>query len=168
MKRYAAGFLFSPNKKNVVLIRKNKPDWLAGKLNAIGGHVEDGETPAECMRREFLEEAGLYIDWWTHFCRLEGNIEGYDNFLVDFFYAISPNYGNVQSITSEKVEIHSIEHTSDRMCNLQWLIPMALSMKEDRAEWFNMTEFYQGHDFEYEKSAKQTLEHIELHKKIGF
>lgn len=33
----------------------------AGKWNAVGGKVEPGETPLECVKREAFEETGLVI-----------------------------------------------------------------------------------------------------------
>ena len=45
IKEYVAGFLFSRDGSLLALILKNKPDWQKGKLNAIGGKIEDGETP---------------------------------------------------------------------------------------------------------------------------
>lgn len=67
---YVVGFLFSTNKKEVVLIKKNRPDWQKGLLNGIGGHIED-ETPLEAMKREFLEETGLKIEYWKQFAYIE-------------------------------------------------------------------------------------------------
>lgn len=34
----------------------NKDKWIG-----IGGHVEDGESPEDCVRREAMEEAGLEL-----------------------------------------------------------------------------------------------------------
>ena len=45
MMNYCAGFLFDPEKELVVLIEKQKPAWQKGKLNAVGGKIEQGETP---------------------------------------------------------------------------------------------------------------------------
>ncbi|MBO4413868.1 MAG: 8-oxo-dGTP diphosphatase [Clostridia bacterium] len=33
-----------------------------GKWIGVGGHVNDGESPVECVKREILEETGLEID----------------------------------------------------------------------------------------------------------
>ncbi len=33
-----------------------------GKWNGLGGKLEPGETPEECMRREVLEESGLAVE----------------------------------------------------------------------------------------------------------
>jgi 8-oxo-dGTP diphosphatase len=60
--RYCCGFVTDECRIRVLLIQKNRPDWQAGKLNGIGGHVEEGETDREAMSREFQEEAGVCVD----------------------------------------------------------------------------------------------------------
>ena len=40
---------------------KNKNDIHAGKWNGLGGKLESGETPEECVIREVREESGLEI-----------------------------------------------------------------------------------------------------------
>jgi hypothetical protein len=37
---YVCGFMFANDFTEVALIRKNKPEWQRGKLNGIGGKVE--------------------------------------------------------------------------------------------------------------------------------
>lgn len=44
---------------DVLLVHKNKPDWQKGKLNLVGGKVEEGEDAIACALRELKEEAGL-------------------------------------------------------------------------------------------------------------
>lgn len=34
---YVAGLAFSTDLQHVALIKKNRPDWQAGKFNGIGG-----------------------------------------------------------------------------------------------------------------------------------
>lgn len=55
------GLVFSEDLENVVLLRKNRPDFLAGKLNGVGGHIEGGESHRSAMEREFKEETGVRI-----------------------------------------------------------------------------------------------------------
>jgi 8-oxo-dGTP diphosphatase len=55
------GLVFSEDLSKVVLIRKNRPKFLAGKLNGIGGHIEGGESHRSAMEREFKEETGVRI-----------------------------------------------------------------------------------------------------------
>jgi len=40
---------------------KKKEDPNAGYWIAPGGHVEEGESPLDCVRREFREETGLHL-----------------------------------------------------------------------------------------------------------
>jgi 8-oxo-dGTP pyrophosphatase MutT (NUDIX family) len=44
---------------NVLLVRKNRPEWQKGRLNLVGGKIEPGETPEEAAVRELYEEAGF-------------------------------------------------------------------------------------------------------------
>ena len=38
---------------------KKQQDINAGKYIGVGGHVEEGESPADCIRREIYEETGF-------------------------------------------------------------------------------------------------------------
>ena len=40
---------------------KKGQDENAGKWIGLGGHLEAGESPAECVRREIMEEAGIRV-----------------------------------------------------------------------------------------------------------
>ena len=75
MIKYVVGFAFSRNKTEVVLILKQKPDWQAGKLNGIGGKIEElDQSPHHAMSREFAEETGVKIPMilWHRFAVLKG------------------------------------------------------------------------------------------------
>lgn len=43
----------------ILLIEKNRPNWQKGKLNLLGGKIEDDESPENAALRELKEEAGL-------------------------------------------------------------------------------------------------------------
>lgn len=122
---YVAGFLFSLDEKQVLLIKKNRPDWQAGCLNGIGGHIEKGEGPKEAMQREFKEETGLDIYAWNKAVDLYGN-----GWLVHFFYAHG-NLQHAQSMTDEEVNIYDTQEVITRSAltvipNLRYLIPLCL------------------------------------------
>lgn len=125
---YVCGFLFDEEKNHVLLIKKNKPEWQAGKLNGIGGKMESGEAPLESMVREFKEEAGIYIPsiLWKNFCVLKGS-----DYVVHFFTATVPKdvFFSFTQMTEEKVvciscNFHYNEHKM--LPNLAWLLPLAL------------------------------------------
>ena len=39
MQEYVCGLLFSVDRTRVLLIRKRRPAWQAGRLNGVGGKV---------------------------------------------------------------------------------------------------------------------------------
>ena len=45
--------------EKVLLVEKDRPAWQSGKLNLVGGKIEEGETPEQAALRELKEEAGL-------------------------------------------------------------------------------------------------------------
>lgn len=118
-----AGFLFSMDRKRVALIRKNKPEFHNGMLNAIGGKLEPGEMFMEAMSREFYEETGVLFLKWEYF--LELNVP---NWLVKFYRAFSDDIDKVKTTTDEAVDIYKVNYLSDYLIvpNLRWLVPMAL------------------------------------------
>ena len=121
MQGYACGFMFSPDRSRVLLIRKRRPAWQAGKLNGVGGKIEPGETPAEAMRREFREEAGLDVPHWQHVVTLTGpDWQGH-------FYRAFGDVDAARPVTDEQLERHPVRPLPpDVIPNLAWLIPLLL------------------------------------------
>lgn len=140
MTEYVSGFLFDENRGFVCLIRKTKPEWQAGKLNGVGGKIEPGETPLDAMRREFKEETGVEVADWNHYATLSGS-----GFRVYFYRAFSDHLFDADSTTDEDVEVWFVAHlvnSDDLIPSLKWLVPMALSMDEDKACLFEVNEIY--------------------------
>lgn len=83
MRKMVLGVALSTDKSEVVVIRKLKPAFMAGKLNVIGGKVEEGEELIDAMVREFSEAAGIETEpsEWTEM----GNISGSD-FYVGLYH----------------------------------------------------------------------------------
>ena len=44
----------------ILMINRNKPPFM-GLWNAVGGHIEDGETPEQSAIREIKEESGIDV-----------------------------------------------------------------------------------------------------------
>lgn len=125
MKKMVVGFLFSPDKKEVVLILKNRPDWQKGLYNGIGGHIESDETAYEAMIREFDEEAGAHIQGWKHFAT--GHKDTHDA-IVYFFKAFDHTYIHVETRTDESISIITISEIKcfPTVYNIEWLLQLAL------------------------------------------
>lgn len=128
-REWVVGFLMDVDAEWVILIRKNRPEWQAGKLNGVGGKVEPGESPITAMRREFEEETGVAWLDWHHFASLT-----WEEGIVHFFRAFAdrPVLDRCRTMTDESVERHSVHRLNEpgpgRDCvtpNLLWLIPLA-------------------------------------------
>lgn len=128
MQHYVCGFYFDHLLKQVVLIWKNKPAWQKGKLNGVGGKIEENETPFAAMRREFKEETGIDHEDWNHLIVLTGA-----EWKVFFFHAVGKENEFEYVETKEEEEVAKIDIERllawdyDHIPNLDWLIPMALN-----------------------------------------
>ncbi len=136
-REWVVGFLFDNNAEHVVLIRKNRPEWQAGRLNGVGGRVEPPETPVEAMTREFLEETGVTVTWWGrgHYAKL-----AWAQGVVHFFRAFAPLevIHSCETTTDEVVEVHWVHRLLDpaQPCglitpNLRWLVPLGAHRHDD-------------------------------------
>src|SRR5215208_5596620 len=106
MQTYACGFLFSPDRQRVLLIRKRRPAWQAGKLNGVGGKIERDESPAEAMRREFREEAGLDVRDWQEVLTLSGGDDaGSGVAWRGHFFRAFGDIDTTQAMTDETLEL---------------------------------------------------------------
>ena len=74
-----ATLVFVERGDEVLLIRKKRGHG-AGKVNAPGGRLEPGETPADCARREVHEEVGLRCGTLAPaaYLRFHDRTDGYD------------------------------------------------------------------------------------------
>lgn len=134
---YVAGFAFDEKKERVLLIEKQKPEWQKGFLNGIGGKVETGESLWEAQMREFKEETGLLIPEanWNFFCSLNGSDERGNKWRVRFLWAIG-NIDHARRIEDEMPMIRPVNDLGKVIPNLNWLVPMALSMPEENCVYF--------------------------------
>lgn len=127
------GFAFDLKNNHLVLVVKDHPQWMAGKLNGVGGKIEAGETPKQAMVREFFEEAGVpsLEDSWQLFHYEQRD----DGAKIHFFAADLFGVGNwVRNMTSEPVEVLRIDSWQKgqyrdypQLYNIEYLVPMALA-----------------------------------------
>ena len=126
MIRYVAGFLYTPERTHVVLIQKNRPLWMRGRWNGVGGKLEPGESWDECMMREFREETGVLIppSEWQHAVTIYN-----EHFECRFFRAFSAQVAEVDTVEDEVVGVHPLSgvHALHTTNNVQWLVPLLAS-----------------------------------------
>ena len=134
MNNYVVGFAFNKDKNKVALIRKNRPEWQDGKLNGIGGHIENDESPIHAMVREFQEETGKLTDKsdWDLVCLMKEE----DSFACYVFRSFI-DLNNIRTTTDEVVGIYSIDgcYKENKLSNLSWLIPLCLDDNDNMSEY---------------------------------
>lgn len=59
MLKYTICFIKQKNK--ILLLNREKPSWM-GSWNGVGGKLEKGETPTQCIMREVFEETNIKLD----------------------------------------------------------------------------------------------------------
>lgn len=123
MINYVVGFAFDESKENVLLMRKNRPDWQKGYLNGLGGHIEINEYPLHAMRREAYEEAGIDVSWKYRAFIYKPNI-----FNLYVFYAYSDEIFNFQQKEDEILNIYNtLKIYKEKMIhNLYFMIPYGI------------------------------------------
>lgn len=132
------GFAFDSDLR-VALVKKDRPAWMAGKWNGVGGKVEPGEAPIEAMVREFEEETGLLTSpvEWQRFATLRHTAEnGGSGCDIACFVAFLPAHelDRVRTVESEEVRVFGgdvlVRADLDLMDNMRWLLPMSLTLAE--------------------------------------
>lgn len=136
MKKFVCGFAFDKERRKLLLIRKNRPEFQKGLLNGVGGSIKRGESSYDAMEREFQKETGIKIQAakWTLFCTLtipaDQSHYGQKS-RIFFFGTCTDTIWSAQSITDEQVELNSVQdlpsYSHDVIPNLNWLIPMYLN-----------------------------------------
>ena len=132
------------NDKYLMLHRtKKSDDPNEGKWIGIGGHMEDGESPEECVVREVREETGLVLKEFRYRALVTFTSDLYETeymhlFTADIFEgAITDNCeeGELEWIESDKVmELPMWE--GDRM-----FIPL---IRDDDTGFFSMKLIYES------------------------
>lgn len=130
---YVVGFLFDESLRRVILIKKKRPEAQKGRFNGVGGKIEAGESPAEAMRREFLEEGGVDVQTWVRTARLCGA-----DYMIHVFAAISdPLFHRATAQTDEslkKAGLFDIFLSLPMVEHSRWMLAMCI-------------EFMQTHNF---------------------
>lgn len=106
MMRVVVGII--TDNEEILLLKKNNPDWQKGLYNGIGGKVELNTTPLETIIKKCQEELGVNISNWIE---LDSEISSSGIEIVYFLTTL--NEGEIkklQSQTDERAELFSINN----------------------------------------------------------
>ena len=106
MMRVVVGII--TDNKEILLLKKNNPDWQKGLYNGIGGKVELNTTPLETIIKKCQEELGANISNWIE---LDSEISSSGIEIVYFLTTL--NEGEIkklQSQTDERSELFLINN----------------------------------------------------------
>ena len=94
--------------EEILLLKKNNPDWQKGLYNGIGGKVELNTTPLETIIKKCQEELGVNISNWIE---LDSEISSSGIEIVYFLTTLNENeIKKLQSQTDERAELFSINN----------------------------------------------------------
>lgn len=119
---FCLGLAFSHGLDKVALMKKNRPAWQKGKVNGIGGKIEEDELPIDAMVREFYEETGAVHYSFHHFAKVDfasGTM---------YCYKTEIELSLLETTTDEEIEIYDVNNLPENMVEeVSWLINLALS-----------------------------------------
>ena len=119
---YVLALLFTADAREVVLVRKTRPAWQAGRVNALGGKLHGGENPLDGARREVREEAGVDIDGWEEFLVWRD-----PEYRLRVVRAFDDAARDARTAEDQEVFLARVDALPPNVIdNLRWLIPLAL------------------------------------------
>lgn len=125
MQHYVVCLVMDERREKVALVRKNRgPACVVHMWNGPGGKIEDGEPEDVAATREFVEEAGVWINQnlWRRIAVLHER-----DAVVHFLAAISDEVLNVRTVESEEIKLWWLSEVRDHvrvMPNVRWMLPM--------------------------------------------
>lgn len=85
--------------KEILLLKKNNPDWQKGLYNGIGGKVELNTTPLETIIKKSEEDLGINISNWRE---LDSEISSSGIEIVYFLTTL--NEGEIKKLQSKQMK----------------------------------------------------------------
>jgi 8-oxo-dGTP diphosphatase len=119
---FVLALLYSVDHSQVVLMRRTRPAWQAGRVNGLGGRFIPGETAAMAARREVREECGVDVAEWREVLVWEDA-----EYVMHVMRGESERAREARTIEDQEVflaDVHALPH--DVIDNLRWLVPLAL------------------------------------------
>ena len=119
---YVLALLFTPDGRRVVLMRKTRPAWQAGRVNALGGKLLAGESALDAARREVREEAGVDVAAWEEFLVWDDPV-----YRMHAVRAFDDAAHRARTAEDQEVFLADAQALPPELIdNLRWLVPLAL------------------------------------------
>ena len=119
---YVLALLFTADGRQIVLVRKTRPAWQAGRVNALGGKLHDGESCHVAARREVHEEAGVDVERWEEFLVWRDR-----EYRLRAVRAFDDAARHARMAEDQEVFLADVRAVPDNVIdNLRWIIPLAL------------------------------------------
>jgi 8-oxo-dGTP diphosphatase len=119
---FVLALLFGADRKQVVLMRRTRPAWQAGRVNGLGGRIKDGESAREAARREVREESGVDVAEWIEVLVWE-DVE----YRMHVVRAMSELARGARTMEDQEVFLADVDALPANVIdNLRWLVPLAL------------------------------------------
>jgi 8-oxo-dGTP diphosphatase len=121
-REYVLALLYTADAKQVVLMRRTRPAWQAGRVNGLGGAIVMGELPAEAARREVREECGVDVVEWA-----EVLVWADAEYRMHVMRAVSDLARGARTVEDQEVFLADVDALPENVIdNLRWLVPLAL------------------------------------------
>jgi 8-oxo-dGTP diphosphatase len=119
---FVLALLYSADRREVVLMRRTRPAWQAGHVNALGGRLRLGESAAEAARREVREECGVDVAEWKEVLVWEDA-----EYRMHVVRAVSERAREARTMEDQQVFLADVNALPANVIdNLRWLVPLAL------------------------------------------
>ena len=121
---------------------KRKEDYNKGKWIGLGGHIENGETPADCIKREVREEAGIIVN-----PNLRGKIFFIDTNYSEIMYLYTASIEEKLLIDCDEGTLAWIEKDKIFELNLWEGDKLFLKRLSQSNEYFELELYYEDNKF---------------------
>jgi 8-oxo-dGTP diphosphatase len=121
---YVLALLFTTDGARIALMRRTRPAWQAGRINALGGKLRPRESVCAGASREVREEAGVEIPAAAWEEMLIWDDPMYRLHVVRAFHDSAKA---VRTMEDQEVFLaQSAQLPAHVIDNLRWLVPLAL------------------------------------------
>jgi 8-oxo-dGTP diphosphatase len=119
---FVLALLYSMDHRQVVLMRRTRPAWQAGRVNALGGKLMAGESVAAAAQREVREECGVDVAEWKEVLVWEDA-----EYVMHVMRAVSEHARDARTLEDQEVFLADVNALPANVIdNLRWLVPLAL------------------------------------------